>query len=297
MERIPGLGSLTQEQINFYDTEGYLVLENLLDETDMAPAIAALNQKVDAIAAELVRDGIVKDDMKNEPFKYRLAKLFAGRSDKDFLEYGRSWRDRFPGYYDFMANPKIVNAIVSLIGPEIFSNPVYNVRPKVPGVAAGAVPWHQDKSYWPDANANPVITAWVALVDATMENGCLHLIPRTQKQKVLTWHADTYTGTGYTEIDDQHMRLLKLGRIIALPVTAGSVILFNDRLVHSSTPNKSDHVRWSLDLRYQPTDQDPMPQHGAGFLAHSRKHPDRVATREDWLAKRPEHSPESPATV
>jgi len=44
-----------------------------------------------------------------------------------------------------------------------------------------------------------------------------------------------------------------------------------------------------VDLRYQPTDQDPMPEHGAGFLARSRKHPERVATLEDWLARRLEH--------
>jgi ectoine hydroxylase-related dioxygenase (phytanoyl-CoA dioxygenase family) len=295
MQRIPGAGSLTPDQISFYDTEGYLVLENALNKMDMSPVIAALSQKVDMIADELVADGIVSDPLKHVPFKYRLARLFDGRTDKDFLKYGRSWRDRFPGYFEFMSNPKIVQPIVSLIGPEVFSNPVYNVRPKVPRVAAGAVPWHQDKSYWPDANANPVITAWIPLVDSTMENGCLHLIPRTQKEKVLTWHADEYTGTGYTEIDEKHMRLLKLGKIIALPVTAGSIIFFNDRLVHSSTPNNSDHVRWSLDLRYQPTDQDPMPQHGAGFLVHSAKHPERVATREDWLAERPEHKPEAAA--
>jgi ectoine hydroxylase-related dioxygenase (phytanoyl-CoA dioxygenase family) len=76
---------------------------------------------------------------------------------------------------------------------------------------------------------------------------------------------------------------------VALPVKAGSAVLFNDRLIHSSTPNLSDYVRWSVDLRYQPTDQDPMPQHGAGFLARSRLHPERVATLEDWLAGRPEH--------
>jgi hypothetical protein len=44
-----------------------------------------------------------------------------------------------------------------------------------------------------------------------------------------------------------------------------------------------------VDLRYQPTSQDPMVTHGAGFLARSRKHPDRVATLEDWLARRSEH--------
>jgi phytanoyl-CoA hydroxylase len=53
--------------------------------------------------------------------------------------------------------------------------------------------------------------------------------------------------------------------------------------------NHSDHVRWSVDLRYQPTDQDPMAHKGIGFLARSRLHPERVATLVDWLAQRPEH--------
>ena len=45
---------------------------------------------------------------------------------------------------------------------------------------------------------------------------------------------------------------------LPLPVRKGDVILFNDRCIHSSTPNRSDHVRWAIDLRYQPTSQDPM---------------------------------------
>ena len=187
-----------------------------------------------------------------------------------------------------MCNPKILDAVESLIGPEIFANPVYNVRPKVPKVAAGIVPWHQDKSYWTDAKASPVITVWIPLVDATHENGCLHVIPRTHKTRVLTYHRETYTGTGYTELDDEHISPHRK-EIVALPLAAGGAILFNDRLIHSSTANNSNHVRWSVDLRYQPVDQDPMPQHGAGFLARSRQHPERVATLEDWLANRPEH--------
>jgi hypothetical protein len=42
-------------------------------------------------------------------------------------------------------------------------------------------------------------------------------------------------------------------------------------------------VRWSVDLRYQSTDQDPMPQHGVGFLARSKQFPDHVATLQNWL--------------
>ncbi|MEM7134789.1 MAG: phytanoyl-CoA dioxygenase family protein [Chloroflexota bacterium] len=285
--RVDHTGSLTDEQIKFYDREGYLVLPDLLDEEDLAPAIEAVCQKVNHIADTLFEDGLITDKLVDRPFEYRLAELFADKTDEEFLVYGRSWRDRFPGYYHFMATPKIIDAIESLIGGEIFANPVYNTRPKVPMVAAGAVPWHQDKSYWPKANANPVITAWVALVDANLVNGCLHIWPGTHRNATLSFHKESYSGTGYLEVDGVHLK--EKIKAVPLPVSAGSVILFNDRCIHMSTPNNSDHVRWAVDLRYQPTDQDPMPGYGAGFLARSYKYPERVATLADWLAERPEH--------
>lgn len=279
--------SLTEEQVDQYGAEGYVVLPNFLADADLEPARGAMMEKVSQIAEDLYRDGLISDKLEDWPFERRLAGLFADLTDKEFLQYGRSWRHRKPGYFVLMSNPKVLDAVESLIGSEIFANPVYNVRPKVPKVAAGAVPWHQDKSYWPDANSNPVITVWIPLVDSNLENGCLHIWPRTHKKQVLSWHAETYTGTGYTEIDTEH---LVGARAVPLPLDAGGAVLFNDRCIHMSTPNHANTVRWSVDLRYQPTDQDPMPQHGIGFLARSRKHPERVATLEDWLAQRPEHS-------
>lgn len=274
------LGSLTPEQMTFYNEEGYLVLEQYLTEEELEAPKRAMSTKVSQIADELYAAGLIQDKLEDRPFKYRLAELFNGLTEAQFLNYGRSWRDRLPGYFELMSNPKLLDAVESLIGGEIYANPVYNVRPKVPGVAAGAVPWHQDKSYWPDANSNPVITVWIPLVDSTHENGCLHLKPRTHKQRVLDWHRETITGTGYTALKESQ---LGPTATVALPVKAGSAILFNDRCIHMSTPNLSDEVRWSVDLRYQPTDQDPMPQHGVGFLARSRKHPEQVATLEEWL--------------
>lgn len=289
MEKIaPESGSLTKEQLQFYDREGYLVLPDLLGEEDMAGPKQAMMDKVSMIADELYAEGLIADKLAHLPFAYRLAGLFAGLTDQDFLKYGRGWRDRTSGYYELLSNRKIVDAVESLIGGEIFASPVYNTRPKVPRVAAGAVPWHQDKSYWPDANANPVITVWISFVDATLENGCLHIKPRTQRQKLLDWHKESYSGTGYTAL---HEEQLGKRETLALPVKAGTAILFNDRLLHMSTPNNSDHVRWSVDLRYQPTDQDPMLNHGAGFLVRSKLYPERVATLEDWLAQRMEHQP------
>ena len=286
-----GYGSLSAEQIEQYNREGYLVLENLLNENDMAPPRAAMMDKTERIARDLLESGLIENDWADEPFPTRLARLFDGLSDAEFLKFGRSWRERLPGYFLLMSNPKIVDAVESLIGPELFSNPVYNVRPKVPKVAAGAVPWHQDKSYWPDANSNPVITVWIPLVDSTLENGCLHIIPGTHTKRALAHEKEGYTGTSYTEISRETIQKREKN-IIALPMRAGSAVLFNDRLIHSSTPNNSNGVRWSVDLRYQPTDQDPMIQHGAGFLVRSRQHPERVATLQDWLENRPQRGAE-----
>ena len=281
-----GGGSLTAEQIAQYDEVGYIVLDEFLDDCDMAAVRASMSAKVDEIANNLCENGLITDRLEGSPFETRLAELFDGLPQEEFLKFGRGWRDRLPGYFDIMSNPKILDAIESLIGPEIYANPVYNTRPKVPKVAAGAVPWHQDKSYWLDADAIPVLTCWIALVDATPENGCLHIWPGTHRMKVLSYHHETRTGTGYTETDEKHMVDVE---IVPLPVRKGTAIIFNDRILHMSTPNTSRGVRWSLDLRYQPTDQDPMPQHGAGFLARSAERPERVATLEDWLAKRTEH--------
>jgi phytanoyl-CoA hydroxylase len=279
-------GSLRPGQVDEYDEQGYLVLAGLLDHHDLAPVRAAMAMKVDLIADQLLAAGRITDPLAAEPFEIRLARLFEGLSAEDFVTFtGQSWRDRFAGYFELMSNPKILDVVESLIGPEIFANPVYNVRPKVPRVAAGEVPWHQDKSYWPGARSNPVITVWVAVVDATVENGCLRVIPKTHHEEVGGFHFETYSGTAYRELDDAAVDRLRT-RARPVPVAAGGVIIFNDRFIHSSGPNASAHVRWSVDLRYQPADQDPMPQYGPGFLARSRAHPGEVASLDDWCAGR-----------
>lgn len=279
-------GSLSGDQIRQYDDIGFIVLHELLDESDLNAVKSSMAQRVDEIADQLYEEGVIADKRDASPFETRLAEIFSGLPQEAFLRFGRSWRDRLPGYYDLMTNPKILDAIESLIGPEIYSSPVYNTRPKIPGVEAGAVPWHQDKSYWPDADAIPVLTAWVAISDATKENGCLNIWPGTHRLQVLSYHKESRTGTAYTQTDQKHLVHVK---IQPLPVKAGSVIIFNDRVLHMSELNRSNGVRWSADLRYQPTDQDPMEQHGAGFLCRSRGKPDRIATLEDWLANRTEH--------
>ena len=76
-------GSLTSEQVEFYNTHGYLVRDRLLADAELAPARAAMSEKLDRIANELLRDGKINDPLKNRPFPNRLAELFARLTDQD----------------------------------------------------------------------------------------------------------------------------------------------------------------------------------------------------------------------
>lgn len=138
------LGPSTSGRGRSAETSHYLVIPGLLDAEDLSAAQAALSEKVDMNAAELFQASLISDPLADAPCRTRLARLFDDLEPEQFLAYGRSWRDRIGGYHTLMSNPKILDAVESLIGAEIFGNPVFNVRPKVPRVAAGAVPWHQD---------------------------------------------------------------------------------------------------------------------------------------------------------
>ena len=88
-------GSLTPAQVQKYDEQGYLVLPGLLGEQDLAPVRAAMMQKVDEIAGQLLAAGLIEDLLMEAPFETRLAKLFQSLTADNFVTFtGQSWRDR-----------------------------------------------------------------------------------------------------------------------------------------------------------------------------------------------------------
>lgn len=75
---------------------------------------------------------------------------------------------------------------------------------------------------------------------------------------------------------------------IALPVRKGDVILIHKEIPHRSTPNRTDRIRWSIDLRYQKTGTPTGRPFHPDFVARSRSKPDSVLTdyitwRDRWV--------------
>src|SRR6266511_2829712 len=132
-------------------------------------------------------------------------------------------------------------------------------------------PWHQDNGVvLEEADQATILTVWMALNDATVENGCLQVIAGSHKHG-LEPHCPTSQSLTIPE------KLLPLERTRPLPMKAGSVLLMNQQTIHSSLDNVTDdQVRISLDLRYQPIGQPTGRPAFPGFVARSKAQPETV---------------------
>ena len=104
-----------------------------------------------------------------------------------------------PAMFGLLRHPKLLDVAETLIGSEIYSNPVQHIRlkPPVDAIPAevadysniGAAWWHQDHGAVMDEAADTeMLTVWIAVNEATAENGCLVCIPRSHLMAGLTMH-------------------------------------------------------------------------------------------------------------
>jgi phytanoyl-CoA hydroxylase len=299
---------LSTDQVRQFCNEGYVVVPDLLRPPELEPLREEIAGIVDAAARQFLAEGRIADLRESEPFETRLTRLIADRPDCTGA-YLRALQGKAGGghagraIYDLITHPRLLDAMECLVGPEIIGSSVYRLRPKVPGLDRGVVPWHQDSGYLEThCDASLIVTCWVPLVDATLENGCLWTLPRVHHRGIATHH--TRGPAGYLVIRDEDLPAAP-AEAVPLPCPRGGVVLLTNMTPHCSTPNTTDVIRWSVDLRYQgagaptnafqaPEEYDPQaePVHVAcyapegDFVVRSRRHPETVHTCEQFLARR-----------
>ncbi len=101
-----------------------------------------------------------------------------------------------------------------------------------------ASPWHQDWHYWHGAHK---LSIWVALDDATVENGCLKLLPGSHKTAIVH-DGDASDGNGF----GNRLRPGAVDESLAVTaeIAAGGAVFFHDLTLHASHPNRSGEERW-----------------------------------------------------
>ena len=271
---------LTEAQVREFREEGVLVVEGLLEEEDLAPVIEEYRAWVDRRARELGAEGKITDLEEAAPFDRRIGLLYA--RSREIMNGLDLMEARGPAAFAFMRNERLLDAVESLTGPEITCSPIQHIRAKPPAASSGSgpgffnVPWHQDAGVtWEEAEHSDIITCWVPLTDATVENGCMEVMPGAWKRGYLEHQAE-----GGTTIRPD---LLPEVTPRPVPVRRRGVIFMHRHTPHRSTPNYSDGVRWSIDLRYQPTGTPTGRPFHPEFVARSRAHPGSVLTdHAEW---------------
>jgi len=113
----------------------------------------------------------------------------------------------------------------------------------------GPIILHQDFPYWTGVTkaASRVATAMLFIDDATVENGCLEVVPGSHREGLAQRRA--VESLGAMEIDPEKY---DRSRLMPVPVDAGAVIFFGPFLVHRSMPNRAGVDRRALLFSYQP---------------------------------------------
>jgi ectoine hydroxylase-related dioxygenase (phytanoyl-CoA dioxygenase family) len=213
-----------------YSEDGYLVVHGLVSRSELEEL------KADTVAIFRGRypvEGIVKAD-DSEPDDAVLAKYLCIHQPHKISEIQRS----------FIHHSKVVDVLKEIIGPDVkCMQSMLFVKPAgFPGQA-----WHQDERYIPTEDRS-LTGAWIAIDDATVENGCLWVIPGSHKWELCATAPqaanDEYDGIGETAIG--------LDEASAIPAEApsGSVVFFNGYLLHQSKRNRSNGFRRALVNHY-----------------------------------------------
>jgi ectoine hydroxylase-related dioxygenase (phytanoyl-CoA dioxygenase family) len=148
---------------------------------------------------------------------------------------------RRPAFADFLRTEALLPIITEVLGTVDVDCFLSQFIFKNPG--AWGQPWHQDSYYFPFVPARPIVGLWLAVTEATLTNGCLHVLPGSHDEPVHDHIPDRRPGAnyGYTEIVDHDTS----GSVPVL-MQPGDLLVFDSHLMHRSTDNESSGIRAAM---------------------------------------------------
>ncbi len=154
---------------------------------------------------------------------------------------------------NFALSKGAADIVCDLLGPDI---DVFQSQYIFKNPGAWGQPWHQDSHYF-TFNQQPQIGLWLAISEATLENGCLAVVPGSHKQPILPHGPDKRPGAnyGYLEIDETEFAASTAQPVFMEP---GDLLVFHSFLVHRSFDNKSTARRQAMVYHYGKAGTQPL---------------------------------------
>jgi phytanoyl-CoA hydroxylase len=233
---------LSDAQWTLFQDQGFLILGKLLS----ADELRALQQRIDEIMlgnAHVPYDKMLMQlDSKTGNYDDvgEQTKGFKGAT----LNYRKIQDLEFdPLFLRYTQKPIFRDICTRLLGPEADVSVFRAMFMNKPAGRGTWLPWHQDR--WNFLNRDPEITVWTALDPATVENGCLQIVPGSHHWGILNpeHHSAHLT-------DVQAAQHVPPDKIVWLKLQAGEVALLHNWLLHASDVNRSKQTRRAFSVCY-----------------------------------------------
>ena len=214
--------ALTQAQVDAYREKGYLFPMPGLSPDELAECRAGLDRFETYLGAP-----VAKAELKWRSHAFAHSPWFA----------------------KLAMHPKILDAVEDIIGPNIliWTSTFFIKEPHSPTFAA----WHQDGTYFGLA-PQALITAWVALNDASHEAGCMDAVSFKGAPRQMH-HAAKRLEHSINRAGQEVVGEIDESGIEAMELQAGQFSLHHELAIHRSSPNNASHRRIGLGLNYIPT--------------------------------------------
>jgi phytanoyl-CoA hydroxylase len=242
----PAPNHLSERQIEQCRRDGYIAFRDVLSTEEVEKCKAALSELVQRVAnGEQEKKGPFWT-LPGSRFGVQFeAKYVPQDNDKDIELKVRKlmwYADQHP-QLQFCAtqHPRIMGVLESLLGPQptMFQDMAL-IKPPFIG---SEKPWHQDNAYFSVTPLDAIVGVWIALDEATVANGCMHVLPGGHSLGAMKHFHGRDCEIVPQRVDESQAR--------AVPLPAGGAMFFYGMLPHQTPPNSSPDRRRALQFHYR----------------------------------------------
>lgn len=233
---INGFDQVNDEHIAQFHDQGYLVVNNAFTPSEVQDAIDGLLHLLSGKETEY------KNVMFEKKARGAALDALSPEQRQDYVRKFMWFVDYDARLHAMATHPKLINLATRLIGeaPALFQDMALLKPPKI----GREKPWHQDHAYFDLPLTTTVVGVWIALDEATTENGCMVIYPNSHKAgPVVHFQRRDW------QICDTFGRQQE---VVAVPLKPGGALFFHSLIQHGTPANNSTLRRRAVQFHYAP---------------------------------------------
>jgi phytanoyl-CoA hydroxylase len=230
-----GFAAVDDQQIALFREQGYLVIHNAFTEAEVADALAGLLDLIGGVYPAY--HGVQYEKNTRE-----LVAALPAEQRQDVVRKLFKMVEYDARVAALAQHPQLIALMARLVGdtPALFQDQAL-LKPPLIGREK---PWHQDNAYFNLPPETPVVGVWIALDEATPENGCMFVIPGSQREgPVIHFKRRDWQICDTDVAADEAW---------SVPLKPGGCLIFHGLLHHGTPPSRSPQRRRALQFHYKP---------------------------------------------